>query len=275
MVFIVMVNNTFRASGWVWAALVVIPLWPGAKVTAAPSMQAVPVSQQLAQAPDSFDDAPGGPELNAEGLALYEQGRFQEALVLFEQLLALRQQELTTDNPLLAIALNNVAEVNRALGNFELAEPMYVQALELYDISLPADHPELAVPLNNLGLIYIQLGRYGEAEPLFQRAIAIQEKADIPGLLARAYNNLGELYRQQGRYVQAIEYYQRSIEQTIQVSGADAPDVGLASSNLGLAEQQRGNYAVAEELFLRTIEIYRGAFGETHPNLALALLNLG
>ena len=278
-----MVNTIFRASGWVWAALVVVPLWPGAKATAAPSTQAlIPVetamvsaNQQLAQAPDSMDDAPGGPELNAEGLALYEQGRFQEALVIFEQLLALRQQTLTNDNPLLAVALNNVAEVNRALGNFALAEPMYLQALELYAISLPADHPELATPLNNLGLIYMQLGRYGEAEPLFQQAIAIQEKAGGSGLLARAYNNLGELYRQQGRYVQAIDYYQQSIEQTIQVSGADAPDVGLASSNLGLAEQQRGNYAVAEELFLRTIEIYRGAFGETHPNLALALLNLG
>ena len=97
-------------------------------------------------------------------------------MVIFEQLLALRQQTLTNDNPLLAVALNNVAEVNRALGNFALAEPMYLQALELYAISLPADHPELATPLNNLGLIYMQLGRYGEAEPMFQHAIALKEK---------------------------------------------------------------------------------------------------
>ena len=70
VVFVVMGNTIFRASGWVWAALVVVPLWPGAKATAAPSTQAlIPVetamvsaNQQLAQAPDSMDDAPGGPE---------------------------------------------------------------------------------------------------------------------------------------------------------------------------------------------------------------------
>ena len=253
-----------------------IPLWPRASVAVQPLTRATTVltGQPLAQTPNIVD-VPGGQALNAEGLSLYEQGRFQEALVLFEQLLALRQEGLTQDNPLLAVALNNVAEVNRALGNYEVAQPLYQQALDLYAISLPPDHPEIATTLNNLGLTYVELGRYIEAEPLFQRAIAIQEKAAIPGLLARAYNNLGELYRQQGRYDLAIDYYQRSIEQTVKAVGPNAPDVGLASSNLGLAEQQRGNYAAAEELFLRAIDIYRAAFGETHPNLALGMLNLG
>ncbi|MEA5463182.1 tetratricopeptide repeat protein [Leptothoe sp. PORK10 BA2] len=306
------VHKRWQKLGWAWAALVIIPLGPGAEATTVQTTQSVtpqsvapqsvaplgtgslipiktatvpllePAFRQslaqtptrLAQAPDIMD-VPGGPELNAEGLTLYEQGRFQEALIIFEQLLALRQQQLTADNPLLAVALNNVAEVNRVLGNFDLAEPMYLQALELYGRSFPEDHPELATPLNNLGLIYLQLGRYGEAEPLFQQVIAILEKAGVPGTLALTYNNLGELYRNQGRYDLAVDYYQRSIQQTIQSSGADAPDVGLASGNLGLAEQQRGNYAAAEELFLRAIDIYRNAFGETHPNLAQALLNLG
>lgn len=270
-------KRQFLRLPWIMATLagIAIPLWPRASIAVqAPIETMVPVGQPIAQTPNIVD-TPGGPTLNAEGLALYEQGRFQEALVLFEQLLTLRQEKLAQDNPLLAVAINNVAEVNRALGNYEVAEPLYQEALELYEISLPSDHPEIATTLNNLGLTYIELGRYAEAEPLFQRAIAIQEKVAIPGLLARAYNNLGELYRRQGRYDLAIDYYQRSINQTLQTTGPNSPDMGLASSNLGLAEQQRGNYAAAEELFLKAIDIYRTAFGDTHPNLALGMLNLG
>lgn len=246
-----------------------------------------PIVQQLAQAevPDGArlnnelsnvsGDVPGGAQLDAEGLALYNQGQFQAALAVWQQLLTRRQQQLNPDNPLIAGALNGVAEVNRVLGNFEIAEPLYQQALEIYAISLPAEHPAVATTLNNLGLVSMQLGRFTEAESYLQRAIAIQEKAADPGFLARGYNNLGELYRNQGRYNEAVAYYQQAIDQAIQASGPDSPDVGLASSNLGLAEQQRGNFEAAETLFLRAVEIYRAAFGETHPNLALALLNLG
>lgn len=261
---------------WLAATLagVFIPLLPSA--AAVPPLGLKPtepagyrVAQQLSE------DVPGGAELDAEGLSLYNQGRFQEALVVFEQLLALRRQALSPDDPLIALALSGVAEVNRVLGNFEIAEPLYQQALEIYGASLPEDHPAVATTLNNLGLIYLQLGQFAEAEPLLQRAIAIQEKAEDPGFLPRAYNNLGELYRNQGRYSQAAEYFQRAIDRAVQESGPDSPDVGLASSNLGLTEQQRGNFDAAEELFLRAIDIYRAAFGKTHPNLALALLNLG
>ncbi|MEM7793489.1 MAG: tetratricopeptide repeat protein [Cyanobacteria bacterium P01_C01_bin.118] len=229
-----------------------------------------PIQVQVAQA-----DVPGGAELDAEGFELYTQGRFQEALVVWERLLELRQQTLSPDDLLVATALNGVAEVNRVLGNFDVAEPLYRRALVIYGERLPEDHPYVATTLNNLGLVYVQLGRFTDAEPYLQRAIAIQEKTGETALLARGYNNLGELYRNQGRYSQAVDYFQQAIDQAILVSGPDSPDVGLASSNLGLAEQQRGNFGVAEELFQRAIDIYRGTFGDTHPNIALALINLG
>ncbi|NEQ51083.1 MAG: tetratricopeptide repeat protein [Leptolyngbya sp. SIO3F4] len=273
-----MISKRPLATSWIVATLVglTLPLSPKPAIATVNSRTVAESttlpSYQVAQAPN---DVPGGTELDAEGFSLYSQGQYQEALVVWEQLLELRQQELSPDSPLIASALNGVAEVNRVLGNFEVAKPLYQQALEIYGMSLPEDHPFVATTLNNLGLVYIQLGQFAEAEPLLQRSIAIQERLGDPGILARSYNNLGELYRNQGNYNQAVEYFQRAIEQAIQSSGPDAPDVGLASSNLGAVEQQRGNFDAAEKLFLRAIDIYRGAFGETHPNLALALLNLG
>ena len=256
-------------AGFLGASFIGVRYPSMAAVSSGPGTEA-PTQDHIAQT-----DVPGGAELDAEGFELYTQGRFQAALVVWEQLLTLRQQALNPDDPLIASALNGVAEVNRVLGNFEIAAPLYQQALDIYSKSLPEDHPYVATTLNNLGLVYMQLGQFADAEPYLQRAIAIQEKTGETALLARGYNNLGELYRSQGRYNQAVDYFQRAIDQAILVGGPDSPDVGLASSNLGLAEQQRGNFGVAEELFQRAIDIYRGNFGETHPNLALALLNLG
>ena len=113
-----------------------------------PIVEAPPTQTHLAQT-----DVPGGAELDMEGFLLYNQGRYQEALVVWEQLLELRQQALSPDDPLIATALNGVAEVNRVLGNFAIAEPLYQQALDIYSRSLPGDHPYVATTLNNLGLI--------------------------------------------------------------------------------------------------------------------------
>ncbi|MEM9163112.1 MAG: tetratricopeptide repeat protein, partial [Cyanobacteria bacterium P01_F01_bin.4] len=213
--------------------------------------------------------------LNAQVLALYEQGRYGEALPLAQQALEQWRRLLGNEHPQVAIALNNVAEMYRTTGNPIAAEPLYQEALAIQAATLPAGAAETAVTLNNLGLIYIQQGRYSDAEAIYQRVNAAYADGPPSVLQGRGYLNLGELYRQQGRFDEAVTALQRATEIFAATAGPASPDVALSSMNLGLIEQLRGNYGQAETLYQRAIDIYRTTFGESHPNIAIALLNLG
>jgi tetratricopeptide (TPR) repeat protein len=60
-----------------------------------------------------------------EGFALYEAGRFAEAILRFEQALQIGAAELDPHDPNLATSLNNLATLYYAQGSYTEAEPLY------------------------------------------------------------------------------------------------------------------------------------------------------
>jgi hypothetical protein len=116
---------------------------------------------------------------------------------------------------IVALALNNLAELYQARGRRAQAEPLYQRSLLINERALGADHPNVAVLLNNLAVLYGNEGRYSEAESHYKRSLAIREKAlgaNHPDVAA-ALDNLAALYRNQGRYSDALPIVQRNISQ--------------------------------------------------------------
>ena len=106
---------------------------------------------------------------------LYEQGKYQEAIPLTEQVVAIYEKSLGPEHPAVATILNNPAELYRIQGRHSEAELRYKQSLEIKK-RLEPDHPDMPVTLNNLALLYKTQGRYHEAEPLYKRSLEIDEQ---------------------------------------------------------------------------------------------------
>jgi tetratricopeptide (TPR) repeat protein len=142
--------------------------------------------------------------LNQQVIQLYQQGKYNEAILLAEQALAIRKQQL---------GLNNLALLYYSQGRYSEAEPLYKQALAIRKQQLGDNHPDTATSLNNLAELYRVQGRYSEAEPLYKQALAIrkQQLGDNHPLTAQSLNNLAGLYYSQGRYSEAEPLYKQAL----------------------------------------------------------------
>ena len=214
--------------------------------------------------------------LTQQVIQLYQQGKYNEAIPLAEQALAIRKKVLGDNHPNTARSLNNLAGLYESQGRYSEAEPLYKQALAIKKQQLGDNHPSTATSLNNLAELYRVQGRYSEAEPLYQQALAIRRKqlGDNHPNTARSLNNLASLYQNQGRYSEAEPLYKQALAIFKQQLGDNHPSTATSLNNLAELYRVQGRYSEAEPLYQQALAIRRKQLGDNHPNTARSLNNL-
>ncbi|MGR3279224.1 tetratricopeptide repeat protein [Acaryochloris marina NIES-2412] len=210
------------------------------------------------------------------GIRWHNQGRYRDAIRLYEQIVGSRQKLLGTEHPDVAQSLNNLAALYDNQGRYEAAEPLYVQALEMRQKLLGTEHPDVAGSLNNLAGLYKNQGRYEAAEPLYEQALEMHQKLlgtehpDVAGSL----NNLAGLYDNQGRYEAAEPLYVQALEMRQKLLGTEHPDVAGSLNNLAGLYDNQGRYEAAEPLYVQALEMRQKLLGTEHPDVATSLNGL-
>jgi tetratricopeptide (TPR) repeat protein len=167
------------------------------------------VGQVTAQVSSQDQEALAEAErLNQQVGELYQQGKYNEAILLAEKALAIFKKVLGENHFDVATSLNNLALLYGFQGRYNEAEPLYKEALAIYKVQLGDNHSSTATSINNLALLYQSQGRYSEAEPLYKQAVAIWKKqlGDNHPDTAKSLNNLALLYQSQGRYSEGHWY---------------------------------------------------------------------
>jgi tetratricopeptide (TPR) repeat protein len=214
--------------------------------------------------------------LNQAGQYLYARGLYKEAEPLFQQALAIREQELGPSHPDIAQSLNNLAALYYSQGRYDEAVSLYLRALAIKEQELGPSHPDTALGLNNLAALYYSQSKYDKAESLYLRALAIREKELRPSHpdTAQSLNNLAELYRTQGKFVEAEPLFQRTLAIFEKELGPSHPSTATSLNNLAELYRTQGKYDKAESLYLRALAIREQELGPSHPDTALGLNNL-
>ena len=214
--------------------------------------------------------------LNQQVLQLLDESRYQEAMPLARQALAIRETTLGESHFYVATSLNNLASLYHNQGNYSAAEPLYRRALEIRKNLLGKSHPDVAQSLNNLASLYRDQGNYSAAEPLYRRALEIRETSlgALHPDVALGLNNLGSLHHNQGNYGAAEPLYRRALEIWKTALGESHPHVAHSLNNLAALYRDQGDYSAAEPLYRRALEIWKTALGESHPHVATSLNNL-
>ncbi len=174
---------------------------------------------------------------NNLGVALMNQGRFNEAIGHFEQALSLR--------PNYTGAHNNLGGALRGLGRYHDAEAHYQTALKL--------NPNEADAHNNLGLLLLDLDRFEEAMPHLRAAVQLNPHD------ATAHYNLGNLLGRQGKSAEALTSYRAALKL--------APSDPEIHNNLACLLLLERNFGEATEHFRAAIRL--------KPNNPEACNNLG
>ena len=208
--------------------------------------------------------------------ALEAKGDNTQAVPVWQEILAIREQQLGLENPDTAASLNKLALLYRALGRYGEAEPLYRRSLAIREKLLGPGHPDTATSINNLARLLESQGRFGEAEVLYKRSLAIYASVLGPwhATTAISLNNLASLYDSQGRQAEAEALYKRSIAIKERALGPEHPSTATSLNNLAALYQAQGRYHEAESLQRRDLASSEKVLGPEHPATATSLNNL-
>ena len=174
--------------------------------------------------------------------AYQDAGRLEQAIPLFERILADSERLLGPDHPHTLISRNNLAGAYESVGRLDEAIDLYEQNLAEALRTLGPDHPDTLISRNNLTSAYQDAGRLEQAIDLYERILADRERIlglDHPRTLT-SRNNLTVAYQDAGRLDEAIDLYEQNLAEALRVLGPDHSHTRLFRDNLADAYRAVG-----------------------------------
>ncbi|MEM7793708.1 MAG: tetratricopeptide repeat protein [Cyanobacteria bacterium P01_C01_bin.118] len=223
--------------------------------------------QALAIRQDIGDQDGIGESLNSIGGVYDNQGDYEQALDYYQQALSIHQA--IDDTSGIGASLNNIGYIYSLLDDYEQALDYYQQALMI--LQSIGNRPGEAVMLNNIAFIYGRQGNYGQALNYYQQSLAILEETGNRQRMGTSLNNIGGIYSHLGDTDRALDYYQQALA-SHQETG-DRHGEALLFNNIGGLYASQNSNQQAREHYLRSLTIYQ-IIGERN-GLAQVLHNLG
>jgi len=187
-----------------------------------------------------------------EGLELYRQGRFEEALQALDE--ARQGYQAAGDAASEAQTLNDAANVYATWGDYTRADDLYRQALHTF-IAV-GDRENEGAAWNNLGNLALLTGEFAAAQEHYAQAIEIWRELGLPEREAASLNGLGLAWREVGDYGRALDSFEQALEIARQLH--EAPEEqGDALNNIGTVHYAQGHLALALDYFEQALELYR------------------
>ena len=103
-------------------------------------------------------------------------GKYEEAEVMHQETLELKENVLGRDHPFTLGSMNNLALLLNKQGKDEKAETMHRETLELRERVLGKEHPDTLTSMNNLALVFHSQGKYRQTEEMHRAAIKLKEE---------------------------------------------------------------------------------------------------
>ena len=192
----------------------------------------------------------------AEAAELWHQKRYAEAEPLYERVLQTYEGFLGPNDPDLAGALRNLANVRFVQERYRKAYKLYRRAAAIYQ-ALDPEHAELSSTLHWVGRSAFEAQRYKKAAAAYERAVELLETAAPDGSpeLQSQLMSLAHLYYFVGRHAEAEPVYLRALAMAERLLGPNDAAVGRCAGRIAVL------YRNAEVLGKDPEPYYRRAVG--------------
>jgi tetratricopeptide (TPR) repeat protein len=187
--------------------------------------------------------------LNEAGYNLYHIGKHTEAVPLYEQSLAIRQE--IGDRAGEGVTLNNISQIHTVRGEYATALIYLEQSLSI-DREL-GDRAGEGVTLNNISQIHTVRGEYATALIYLEQSLSICREVSDKAGEACTLNNISEIHRTLGEYATALH----CLEQSLSISREIGNKYGEAvtSWNIGYIYEEQGGLAKVEPYMSRAVQL--------------------
>jgi CHAT domain-containing protein/Tfp pilus assembly protein PilF len=228
------------------------------------------------QAGTQSDTPAEAKRLIAQAVEFTKTEKYDDAISLLEQALAIYRKSGNGETEPAAVVLNNLGVCYLKKGDSQRAEQFFAQSLAIREKILGPDHLMVATTLGNLAQAYQTRADFSRAEPLLSRALAIREKALGPDhqLVAAVLLNLGVCAEAKGNYAQAESIFNRALSICEKSFGPDRPEVAAVLYLLAQLDQTRGDYDRTGKYLQRALAIYEKSSSTEDLNVGVALNSL-
>lgn len=207
--------------------------------------------------------------------ALYQTGRFAEALPFARQVVELSGKDGDRDHEL-AIAYNNLGATQLQLADYQAAEASYRSSLEILEATQGIASRRLIVPLAGLGAAFAAQDQHALAVEFLVRALAVSRRADglfnlaqLP-LVEQAADSLYAIADYRGAERERM-YALRIAEQNY---GYGDPRTQPALNSLAQFYEGLRQYAAARSMYMRIRDAAGRESGGYSPESIRALLGI-
>jgi CHAT domain-containing protein len=225
------------------------------------------------------ESACAGVMLSNLGLALTDDGIYDEAESTLRRALAICDKYFGPQSPIRGTVLNPLSAVLMYTGRYGEAESALTEALALNKRWPNPDNENVGISLNNFGALYYLTGQYRKAETALRQAVAIDTKAagaDSPLTIINMIS-LAHVLRVSDQYAAAEPVARHALAAAEKVLGPerqDHPALGMAQVCLAELLRVTGRYGEAEPLYRQALANGTKYLGPDNPNVAAAGLLL-
>jgi tetratricopeptide (TPR) repeat protein len=222
--------------------------------------------------------AGGDPELallfdQGEAIVFDEEGRPDQALALFDQVLPGLERLFGPESPRVGSALIDMGVAYDTKGDPDQAMRHYQRAIAIYEKAYGTGHPSVGLAFNNLGVALLQKGDNQAALAAFERALTITESAlgpDHPET-ARTMFSLGDALTRLGQLDRALTIIESARTSLSRSLGKDHPQVVASEAALGSVLFKLGRTEAALDHAEHARAALERVLGAEHERTAEAL----
>jgi tetratricopeptide (TPR) repeat protein len=205
-----------------------------------------------------------------------EIGRFEQAKILYEKVLAYRVASHGPRKPFGLRTATKLAFFLERLGQYKEAEKMLQQNLNIQEQIFGKDHPDTLETVLILSEVLFSQGKYVEAEMMLQKSlpafVSIRGPEHRDTLYCR--NNLALSLREQGRYSEAQQIYLELYETSNRIVGSEHQTTIKYAHNLAIVHTDLGMFMWAEKGNRWVLEARERTLGKEHPETLASCNNL-
>lgn len=214
--------------------------------------------------------------LEVNSRLLRDDGDFAAALPLARETLAVRRTVFAGDNPEIANAIDQIADLLGGLGRGEAALEQHREALAMRRRLSPGGSRAVAESLTNTGDCLRNLGRLAEAAACHQEALQLYRALPTNESLniALTSNNFAVCLSDMGRLDEAITLQRDALDTFRRLYPGDYPYLARALGNFAGCLQDAGRVEEALTEYRAALDMAARLWSGDHPTTALCLNNL-
>ena len=188
-------------------------------------------------------------------LLLIDLGRYDEAVAVDREILAVREKASPPDPVAVASILEYLAMALQGAGRFKEAEAAARHSLALRERHLSPDDRDIARSRNVLGAVLRDRGTLEDAEMLLRRALAERRRLLGPGHaeVAVSLEDLSDLLILRGRYAEAGQMFTAAIQILSSSFSASHPTIARLEVGRAVAEARASGCSAGLDVLERSL----------------------